>query len=115
MYPRELPARARVNEYLHWHHGGTRSLAKAFMAPRVRPDKGQPNADETAALEAVARRSLALVETGFLGRGTGSCFVAGTSTPTVADFLCYSEVASLGPKFGQVLDPSPAEFPRLNR
>jgi glutathione S-transferase len=115
LYPKELSARARVDEYLHWHHGGIRTLAKAYMSPRVRLDKKQPDPEGIKELEKAAHRAVSLVESGFLGRGDGSQFVAGTAAPTVADFLCYSEVASLGPKYGQVLDLSPEEFPRVNR
>jgi glutathione S-transferase len=106
--PSDLSLRAKVNEYLSWHHGGIRSLAKAFFAPKVRPDIIQ-DAASVAAAEALAMRSLALVDSYFLGKGL---FIAGMNQPSAADFLCYSEVAQLGPRFGNVVCFD--EYPRLS-
>lgn len=89
LYPTELDVRARVNEYLHWHHNGTRTIAKAYFAPRVRADQSAAAPDAQAEAEAAAQRALSLIEGKFLLK---SGFVAGTSSATVADLLCYSEV-----------------------
>ena len=103
LYPTDRLVRSKVDEYLHWHHSGTRALAKAHFAPRARPDlKVKPEAAAAAAKQ--AETSLDLLEGAFLGRQGGGGFVAGTNAPTVADFLAYSEVASLGPRYGKLLD-----------
>ena len=92
--------RARVDEYINWHHSNARYLTVAYARPHFRPDKpSTPEARKAA--EALAEQSLCTVESVFLARAP---FVAGTLTPTAADFLLYSEAAPLGPQFGNVLD-----------
>ena len=31
LYPTDKAARAKVDEYLHWHHGGVRSFSKVQL------------------------------------------------------------------------------------
>jgi glutathione S-transferase len=33
MYPKELPKRALVDQYLHWHHSNTRKITVVFFRP----------------------------------------------------------------------------------
>lgn len=112
LYPTERRARVKVDEYLHWHHSGVRSLANAHFAPRMRPDL-VIDASARAAASAKSDRSLQLVEEAFLGGAGGGGFIGGRACASVADLLCYSEVACLGPRFGDVIDLSAAKLPRI--
>lgn len=38
LYPTDLEARAKVDQYLHWHHQNTREFAVRLFAPNVRKD-----------------------------------------------------------------------------
>ncbi len=96
LYPTSIEERARVGAYMHWHHTGTRSITALFQ-PLVRPDLGLPSAEEMHLREDKAKDALALIDTAWLGGGGG--FVAGRSSASVADLLCYEEVAQVLPEY----------------
>jgi len=109
VYPADQVARAKIDEYTAWHHSGTRSVAKGYFAPSVRPDLVHDE-ESVAAAQELAMRSLSLIDSHFLEKGP---FIAGLGQPSAADFLCYSEVAQIGPRFGNLV--SFDSFPNLER
>ncbi len=121
LYPRDLQARAYVDQYLHAHHERTRRVMVELMAPHVtvafmdflegrggddllerarRPDKLERG-------QARVRQIFRLIEAAYL-RGTP--FLC-TEQPSIADIACYEELAQL--TWARLFDFD--EFPVLSR
>jgi len=100
LYPSDLIFRAKVNEYLHWHHRSVREATYAFFAPTVNPggkQKNQPNPVK-------AKETLGMLES-IIDSGTSGFIVDSEMRgPTLADISCYTEVGQLGPKYLDCLD-----------
>lgn len=110
-YPTDLETRARVNQYLHFHHSSTRLATFLLMGPHVTSAFGGPPRDsldplmvdtifatmETDDKWAAGRRAfdriLPLIERGYFF--DGAPFLCGTASPTLADIACYEELAQL--------------------
>ena len=107
-YPEELQVRAKIDEYLHWHHSNTRAIAGPYFAAAVRPDIVQ-SPEMIAMGRKKAEVALQAIEDSFLG--SSSKFMLGASTPTIADFMAYPEIAQIGPSFGDTADLTP--FPHI--
>lgn len=91
----------------------TRNLTRAFFVRYVRPEKTPKDIES---YERQAIQSLKTIETGFLGRSGDSKFIIKSiSGPTLADFLCYSEVSQISSEFGNTFDILPSEFPLLSQ
>lgn len=111
VYPTEPRARAKVDQYLHWHHTNARQItAKVFRALMIRtvaeatPEQlagdlfrpyakrnwGKPTAETLQQIrdkDAIIGGVLEKVEQ-FLVKP----YVAESETPTLADFQCYCEL-----------------------
>jgi len=109
IYPSDIAARAKVDEYCHWHHSNLRSITKAYFRvftiphPLITPDvinlyKKQANT------------SLKIIENTYL-KSSSSGFLLGTDYPTAADFMAYEEAAQISPQFGNIHNLE--EFPRV--
>ena len=108
-YPEDITRRARIDEYMHWHHSNTRAIAKPYFAAAVRPDI-KMSAEAIEEEKGKAARSLETIENVFLGGGEGgggAYFFGSSSGPSLADFVGYEEVAQVSGAFGQTLDLSP--------
>eukprot|EP01096_Ripella_sp_DP13-Kostka_P000783 TRINITY_DN1088_c0_g1_i1.p2 TRINITY_DN1088_c0_g1~~TRINITY_DN1088_c0_g1_i1.p2 ORF type:complete len:246 (+),score=117.96 TRINITY_DN1088_c0_g1_i1:70-738(+) len=91
-YPKDLQVRAKINEYLHWHHQNTRLCTLKLFRPILLQTFMGIQAEEGAA-EAGAKivtKVLGLIEK-FLGEHT---FLV-TDQPTIADIACYCEIDQL--------------------
>eukprot|EP00729_Bicosta_minor_P015662 gene15662-6182_t len=98
LYPTDLEARAKVDQYLHWHHQNTREFAVRLFAPNVRKDlKFPPGHVEGAKI--VIPRVLKHIE-GWL---TKTDFVAGPSL-TLADIVMFQEVGQVKPEHANLWD-----------
>ena len=89
----DLRQKTSVDMYLHWHHEGTRCLSR-LIQPALRPDLAahphqHPTKEE---LHEQARAMLGRLDGAWLSH---SAYLAGTSHPTIADILCYGEVAQV--------------------
>ena len=96
MYPSpgDPQARATINAFMSWHHGGTRQLAR-LVQPFLRPDLGEVDEAVFAARVNDARAVLATLSSAWLRDGRDAPFIGGSATPTFADLLAYEEVYQL--------------------
>jgi len=100
LYPKDLQVRARVDEYLHFHHRSIRDITIGLFAPVMRPDLGIPK-PVTMVSKMNAKNGLAHLEK-FL---SNSPWIAGDS-PTVADIVAYCEVGQCLPYHFDLADIS---------
>ncbi|CAJ1445294.1 unnamed protein product, partial [Effrenium voratum] len=93
LYPTDPQVRARVHQYMNWHHGNCRNITMALFAPIMRPDlpitkeMAQQRKKEIAGTLQTLER--------WLGENEWLC----GPSPTVADLSCYCEVGQCLPKF----------------
>lgn len=93
-YPRDVRVRARVNWYLHWHHGNLRLgcgsyFYRMFVKPRL--SGRELPIPYKAELEALQIRSLKRLDA-ILSQNK---YLAGTLKPTIADVQCICELTQL--------------------
>ena len=125
--PTDLETRARINQYLHFHHSTTRLATFKLMAPhvtiafggpgtdgldvilresiRVTMDGADPLSEGRAVLEMVA----GLIEQGYFPNESN--YVCGTDAPSIADLACYEELAQL--TWANLFDF--AAYPKISR
>ncbi|KAI9916288.1 hypothetical protein PsorP6_017955 [Peronosclerospora sorghi] len=89
LYPTDVKAHAKVNQYLHWHHTNARSITTKILVPLVHtkqnvatPEEGVMIKDSIKLLTKLAE----LMETFLV-----TDFLAATDHPTIADFATYCE------------------------
>eukprot|EP00563_Minutocellus_polymorphus_P016371 CAMPEP_0181048882 /NCGR_PEP_ID=MMETSP1070-20121207/15672_1 /TAXON_ID=265543 /ORGANISM="Minutocellus polymorphus, Strain NH13" /LENGTH=268 /DNA_ID=CAMNT_0023127695 /DNA_START=137 /DNA_END=943 /DNA_ORIENTATION=+ len=92
IYPIDISARAKVDEYLHWHHSNLRSVSRGFFRPRVFPH-ALLSEDVISVHKREALHALKVLERSYLRSNDG--FLLGTSHPTAADFMAYEEIVQL--------------------
>ncbi|KAJ0389222.1 hypothetical protein P43SY_011656 [Pythium insidiosum] len=94
LYPTDLQARAKVDEYLHWHHTTVRMFTTQIVRPFLRKvvfKAATPHDDEhIAQYKQTIEQHTALLEKFFVHD-----FVARTSHPTIADYTAYCEFDQL--------------------
>jgi glutathione S-transferase len=94
LYPKDLQTRAKINEFLHWHHTNTRLFTLNIFRPEIAKKTNTATPKDLAALEekdALIKKEFALLET-FL---VNNDYMAHTDFPTIADFAAYCEVDQL--------------------
>ena len=96
------PRKATIDSYMHWHHSGTRKLAK-LQVSRIRPDLGYTETEGD--VEAV-NRVLQSLEQGWL---QDDAYIAGADL-SIADMLAYEEFAQV---YMTGLLPQLDEYPRI--
>ncbi|KAL4150494.1 Glutathione S-transferase theta-1 [Phytophthora ramorum] len=93
LYPKDIRAHAKVNEYLHWHHTNARLITMMVLVPlkRIKLNKQLPR-DVALVKEAPAltKKLVTLMEK-FLVKD----YVAESDEPTLADFAAYCEFVQL--------------------
>jgi glutathione S-transferase len=102
-YPTDLKARAKVNYWLHWHHGALRRSTTKILIPAIH--KTPPSEEE---LESY-RKNLTYLNT-HLGTST---FVASEAHPTIADLMLVPELDQLTDAAFALFDYSP--YPNIVR
>ncbi|RLN45251.1 hypothetical protein BBJ29_002525 [Phytophthora kernoviae] len=93
LYPKDVRARAKVNEFLHWHHTNTRLFTLNIHRPSLAKQDNRATPKDLAALDnmdALIEKELGLLET-FLDKD----YIAHTDAPTVADYAAYCEIDQL--------------------
>merc|ERR1719424_2305206 len=108
LYPTTLSDRARVDEYLHWHHSNVRPITKALFAPKVRPDIVQSE-EQIEAGKVASSSGLSAMDSIWL---ESKPFLTG-DTPTLADIAAYGELCQFAPRFGNMVD-YPLDYPRIS-
>lgn len=111
--------KTRIDSYLHWHHAGTRELMH-LTRPYLRPEEGKaaPTDEDRAAAQAVWHQ----LEQGWLNHDNNNGqevvhlpgpFIAGTLSPTIADFLAYEEVVQATVLGGLDWSSAQDDYPHL--
>ncbi|CEG43792.1 glutathione theta class [Plasmopara halstedii] len=93
LYPKDLKVRAKINEFLHWHHTNTRLFTLDILRPEIAKKLKTETPKSQAALEgkdALIAKEFSLLET-FLVND----FIANTNFPTIADYTAYCEIDQL--------------------
>lgn len=93
LYPKDLKVRAKINEFLHWHHTNTRLFTINIVRPEISKKLNAATPKDLAALEskdALIEKVFSLLET-FLVND----FIAHTDFPTIADYTAYCEIDQL--------------------
>ncbi|RLN32274.1 hypothetical protein BBJ28_00012069 [Nothophytophthora sp. Chile5] len=93
LYPTDMQARAKVNEFLSWHHTNTRLFTLQILRPAIGKKLGGASPADLAFLEnvdALLEKEMTLLET-FLDKD----YIAHTDAPTVADYIAYCEIDQL--------------------
>lgn len=94
LYPTDPLIRAKVNEYLHWHHTNTRLFTLKIVRPVAGKKLGAPVTPEMLANIESIDQTIAAVSAR-LEKFFVNDFVARTDTPTIADFAAYCEFDQL--------------------
>jgi glutathione S-transferase len=108
VYPEDEKLRAKVDQYLHYHHRNVRDASIGLVAPKVRKDLDIPELVQASAKRTLSA-ALSTLETGYLA---DSQFLVGDSV-TLADIAAYVEIGQLQPQFTNVFDLSP--WPNVQR
>lgn len=114
LYPSDLKTRAKIDEYLHFHHSNTRQGSLLF-AKKVRPDlKLSEGAIRNA--KNIAKKTVQILESTWLGNG--NMFLVGDN-PTIADLAAYSELgqhsASLSNTAPDIFEGAPKTIAWMER
>lgn len=101
--------RAKINFFLHWMHRNSREFSIGLFAPLLRKDlKFSPEVNNE-------RGRAATMSAKFLEKELethGASFLAGTKTPTLADFAVFADVGQCCKEDLDLFDFAP--FPKLS-
>lgn len=97
IYPTEITERAKVDEFMHWHHSNLRSLTKAYFRVFMMGPNPILTPDVINVYQRAARHSLKILEKTYLASSNNASglFLLGTPHPTAADFMAYEEICQL--------------------
>jgi len=107
LYPTDLQARTEVNQWLHWHHRGTREVQLAYNMPVMRPDLVAKGLWTEASIIS-ADRALSTLDRELGARE----FLAGKHM-TLADIQVYQDVGQCQTQYMDTVDFSP--YPNIRR
>uniref|UniRef100_A0A6U8UKD7 Glutathione transferase n=1 Tax=Zooxanthella nutricula TaxID=1333877 RepID=A0A6U8UKD7_9DINO len=114
LYPSDPQVRARVHQYMNWHHQNTRRITLALFAPVMRPDIPLPKETIDLWKKEISspQGTLNSIEQWL----SASKWLCG-DMPTLADLSCYCEVGQCLDKYTGLfgihgIDLAP--YPRLN-
>ncbi len=108
LYPDDEKARAKIDQYLHFHHRNVRDASTGLIAPRMRKDLNIPEMFQESAKRNLGN-ALSVLDTYYLA---DSKYLVGDSV-TLADIAAYVEIGQLQPQFTNVFDLSP--YPNVQR
>ncbi|EGZ07685.1 hypothetical protein PHYSODRAFT_288935 [Phytophthora sojae] len=93
LYPADVQAHAKVNQYLHWHHTNARHVTSKVLVPLMHTKQNVATPEEAVMVKdtpALLAKLAKLMEK-FLVKD----FVAESNHPTVADFAAYCELVQI--------------------
>jgi glutathione S-transferase len=108
LYPNQHEARAKVDDFLHYHHRNIKEASVGYFAPMARPDLGLTE-DVINMSKRLFSNGLKALETQWLEKNS---FIAGDKA-TIADIAAYVEVGQLQSQFTNLFDFEP--FPNVTR
>ncbi|EGZ10467.1 hypothetical protein PHYSODRAFT_337279 [Phytophthora sojae] len=93
LYPKDVQAHAKVNEYLHWHHTNARLITMKVLLPlkRIKLDKHLEGDAVLAKQAAALMAKLINLTEKFLVKD----YIAQSDEPTLADFAAYCEFVQI--------------------
>lgn len=100
--------KALIDSYMHWHHNGTRNLL-SMTVPFLRPD-----IDVTEQQVQQAKDTLSNLEEGWLSGSGNGVMIGGTPAASIADILCYEEIAQSTMTGLFPMESFKESFPNLN-
>lgn len=93
VYPTELQARAKVNQYLHWHHTTVRLSTIQVLRPFLMRERGlstPASLEHIANKDAIISKYVDILEQFFV-----KPYIAESNHATLADYACYCELDQL--------------------
>ncbi|KAE9038322.1 hypothetical protein PR002_g6093 [Phytophthora rubi] len=93
LYPGDVQAHAKVNQYLHWHHTNARLVTSKVLVPLMHTKQNVATPEEAVMVKdtpTLLAKLVALMEK-FLVKD----FVAESDHPTLADFAAYCEFVQI--------------------
>jgi glutathione S-transferase len=89
LYPSDVQAHAKVNQYLHWHHTNARLITPKVLVPLLHTKQNIATPDEAVLIKETPALLTKLV--GLMEKFLVKDFVAESDQPTLADFAAYCE------------------------
>jgi glutathione S-transferase/autophagy-related protein 2 len=89
LFPADIKTRAKIHQYLHWHHTNARLLTPRVLVPLIHSKVNALTPEDEEHLkniDALLTKTTALLET-FLVKD----YIAETDAPTIADYAAYCE------------------------
>jgi len=108
LYPNQHEARAKVDDFLHYHHRNIKEASVGYFAPMARPDLGLTEGAINMS-KRLFSNGLNALETQWLEKNS---FITGDEA-TIADIAAYVEVGQLQSQFTNLFDFEP--FPNVTR
>tara|TARA_B110000483_G_scaffold186898_1_gene221317 strand:+ start:2601 stop:3347 length:747 start_codon:yes stop_codon:yes gene_type:complete len=108
LYPKGHEERAKIDDFLHYHHRNIKEASLAYFAPMARPDLGLTD-DVINMAKRLFKNGLNALETQWLKKNNYIC----GNKATIADIAAYVEVGQLQSQFTNLFNFEP--FPNINR
>jgi len=108
LYPKGHEERAKIDDFLHYHHRNIKEASLAYFAPMARPDLGLTD-DVINMAKRLFKNGLNALETQWLKKNNYIC----GDKATIADIAAYVEVGQLQSQFTNLFNFEP--FPNINR
>ncbi|KAF1323684.1 Glutathione transferase, theta class, partial [Globisporangium splendens] len=89
LFPADVKTRAKIHQYLHWHHTNARLLTPRVLVPLIHSKVNALTPEDEEHLkniDTLLTKTTALLET-FLVKD----YIAETDAPTIADYAAYCE------------------------
>lgn len=93
MYPKDAQARAKIDQYLNWHHTNARHSTTRILRPYIMRHLGKATPEQLEDVkntDAIISRYMKVLEQLFVAP-----YVAESKSPTVADYALYCELDQL--------------------
>lgn len=108
LYPTDPAIRAKINEFLHWHHTNTRLFTLKIIRPTIGKKLGAPLSPEDLANVDKTEETIAKVSE-LLEKFLVKDFIARTDSPTIADYAAYCEYDQL-----EMMGHDFSKFPKVH-
>ncbi|KAJ0401955.1 hypothetical protein P43SY_002002 [Pythium insidiosum] len=93
VYPTDLHTRAKIHQYLHWHHTNVRLGTPQVLLPYIMKVNGAATPEH---LEKIATKEQTIGRfVGILEQLFKAPYIAENHAPTLADYACYCELDQL--------------------